>query len=95
MGLHLYLRFRFGDKRNRFSFSATHGEMDLRLLNPMLTKSGKLKTGVIFYRRDKEKGIINFVWKSVLTGLKSQMGFNSEEQKAMKKKVKNKDEKKK
>lgn len=164
----LELRFHFGDKRNRFSFSATLGVMDLRLLNPMLTKllpaeiisgnitvvtvppvsadddeargkiiccytglkfkvnsekestwnsikdgvinwvandllvnndnpskSGKLKTGVIFYRRDKEKGIINFVWKCVLSGLKSQMGFNSEEQKAMKKKVKNRDEKKK
>ncbi|MEI6456084.1 MAG: hypothetical protein WCO93_07330, partial [bacterium] len=159
--LDLNVKFRFGDKRNAFTFSAALGPMDLRELNPMLTKllpaeiisgkstqvsvplvvatdeeahgkliccykglkmkiesekqstwntiktgvinwvandfvvnddnptqSGKLKTGVIFFRRDKEKGIINFIWKSVLSGLKSQMGFNSKEQKEMKKKTK-------
>jgi hypothetical protein len=53
-------------------------------------KSGKMKTGVIFFRRDKEKGIINFLWKSTLSGLKSTMGFNSKEQKEMKKTAKKK-----
>jgi len=150
------VRFRFGDKRNSFSFSANLGSIDLREINPMLTKllpaevisgkvnrlempmvtanddvatgkllfyyhdlsiavtsekkstwtsikkgvvnfvandlivndanptkSGKMKTGMIYFRRDKEKGIINFVWKSALSGLKSTMGFNSKEQKAL------------
>jgi len=45
------------------------------------TASGKMKTGVIYFRRDKEKGIINFLWKSALSGLKSTMGFNSKAQK--------------
>ena len=156
-------RFRFGDVHNVFSFSGYVGPMDLRQVNPMLTKllpaeilsgnithisiplvvanddaskgkmtfcytglklklnnkeettwgsiktgvigwvandfvvnddnpakSGKTKSGLIFFNRDKEKGIINFVWKSVLSGLKSQMGFNSKEQKEMKKAEKKK-----
>ena len=150
--------FRFRDKRNSFTFSAHLGPVDLREINPMLTKlqpaeirsgkidemviplvtanddvatgkllfyysdlriamttkkettwnsikkgvvnfvandlvvnkenpakSGKMKTGLIFFKRDKGKGIINFLWKSAFPGLKSTMGFNSKEQKEMKK----------
>jgi len=157
------VKFRFGDKHNGFSFSGYVGPMDLREVNPMLTKllpaeiisgnitqisiplvvanddeskgkmtfcytglklklnsrkettwnsiksgvvgwvandfvvnndnptkSGKTKSGLISFKRDKEKGIINFVWKSILSGLKSQMGFNSKEQKEMKKAEKKK-----
>ncbi|MEI7500502.1 MAG: hypothetical protein WCK84_08625 [Bacteroidota bacterium] len=54
---------------------------DLVVNNDNPTKSGKMKTGVIFFKRDKEKGIINFLWKSALSGLKSTMGFNSKAQK--------------
>ena len=151
-------RFRFGDTRNSFTFSAHLGPMDLREINPMLTKlqpaeiksgkieqlvvpevtanddvatgkllfyysdlhisvttkkettwnsikqgvinfiandlvvnnenptkSGKMKTGIICFKRDKEKGIINYLWKSAFSGLKSTMGFNSKDQKEMKK----------
>jgi len=56
---------------------------DLVVNNDNPTKSGKMKTGVIFFERDKHKGIINFLWKSTLSGLKSTMGFNSKAQKAM------------
>lgn len=168
--LDLDLRFHFGDPGNHFTFSATLGQMDLREINPMLTKllpaeitsgkvsqvvipnvtanddvaqgtlvfyykdlamkvtdkqnttwssiktglinfvandivipqdnpmkSGKLKSGIIYFERDKEKGIINFVWKSALSGLKSQMGFNSQDQKSIKKesRIQKKEEKKK
>jgi hypothetical protein len=152
------VRFRFGDKKNAFTFSGVLGAIDLREINPMLTKllpaevksgkikemviplveadddvakgnllfyyndlsiamttkeqttwnsikkgvvnwvandivvnndnptkSGKMKTGVVLFHRDKEKGIINFLWKSTFSGLKSTMGFNSKEQKAIKK----------
>jgi len=48
-------------------------------------KSGKMKTGIIYFQRDQEKGIINFLWKSTLSGLKSTMGFNSKKQKEIKK----------
>lgn len=47
------------------------------------TRSGTMKTGTVYFTRDKEKGIINFVWKSALSGLKSTMGFNSKAQKAL------------
>jgi hypothetical protein len=56
---------------------------DLVLNNDNPTASGKMKTGIIFFNRDKEKGIINFLWKSVLSGLKSTIGFNSKAQKAI------------
>lgn len=154
------MKFRVGDKQNGFIYSSSLGPMDLREVNPMLTRlmpaeissgkgrellvqqivanddealgklvftysdlhikissneksiwsdiktgvigfvansfvvnvanptgAGKLNTGVVYFKRDKEKGIINFIWKSVLSGLKSQMGFNSKEQKELKKKA--------
>jgi hypothetical protein len=40
-----------------------------------------MHTGTIYFKRDKSKGIINFLWKSTLSGLKSTMGFNSKAQK--------------
>ena len=54
---------------------------DLIINNDNPTKKGKVHTGTIYFRRDKGKGIINFFWKSVLSGLKSTMGFNSKAQK--------------
>ncbi|MFZ4571475.1 MAG: hypothetical protein ACOYM0_10045 [Bacteroidales bacterium] len=114
------MKFRVGDKQNGFIYSSSLGPMDLREVNPMLTRlmpaeissgkgrellvqqivansfvvnvanptgAGKLNTGVVYFKRDKEKGIINFIWKNVLSGLKSQMGFNSKEQKELKKKA--------
>ncbi|MCX6303691.1 MAG: DUF748 domain-containing protein [Bacteroidetes bacterium] len=56
---------------------------DLIINNSNPSKAGKMKTGVIQFSRDKEKGIINFLWKSALSGLKSTMGFNSKAQKDM------------
>jgi hypothetical protein len=56
---------------------------DLVLNNDNPSKSGKMHTGKIYFERDKEKGIVNFFWKSTLSGLKSTMGFNSKAQKAM------------
>jgi hypothetical protein len=154
--LDVTVRFHFGDPKNKFSFSANMGPVDLTEINPMLTnllparvvsgkikklvvplvmanddvakghllfyyndlsvevldkkqttwtkiktgvinfaandlivnnnnptKAGKMKTGVIHFIRAKDKGIINFFWKSTLSGLKSTMGFNSKAQKEM------------
>jgi len=55
--------------------------------------NGKLHSGIIYFQRDKHKSIINFVWKSIFSGLKSNMGFNSKEQKAIKKGNKKSDKK--
>lgn len=148
------VRFNFGDPKNSFTFSALLGDINLKEINPMLSKlipaevtsgkinklfipmvfanddvatgkllfyykdlsinlidqkkttwnkiktgtikfvansfiinnnnpttSGKMHTGIIHFSRDKSKGIINFLWKSTLSGLKSTMGFNSKAQK--------------
>jgi len=152
--LNATVRFNFGDKSNAFTFSALLGEINLKEINPMLSKllpaevsggkinklvipmvfandnvatgkllfyyqglsinlldqkkttwskiksgaikfvannfvindnnpssSGKMRTGTVYFTRDKTKGIINFLWKSTLSGLKSTMGFNSKAQK--------------
>jgi hypothetical protein len=50
---------------------------------------GKMKQGVIYFERDTTKGFFNFVWKSVLSGIKSSVGFNSKTQKEMIKQRKN------
>ncbi|MEI6683288.1 MAG: DUF748 domain-containing protein [Bacteroidota bacterium] len=54
---------------------------DLVISNNNPSKSGKMKTGIIHFRRNKQSSIFNFLWKSVLSGLKSTMGFNSKAQK--------------
>ena len=154
--------FRFGDKSNKFSFSAKMGSLDLREINPMLSKlvpghvesgilrqmvipkvqandneaygslllyysdlnikmdkqkdgawekiktgvinfvandivvnnnnptsSGKMKTGVIHFVRHKDKGIVNYLWKSAFSGIKSTVGINDKQQKQIKKANKN------
>lgn len=48
-------------------------------------KNGKIRVGYISYERDKSKGFFNFVWKSILSGIKSSLGYNSQEQKEIKK----------
>ena len=47
--------------------------------------SGKLKKGIIYFQRDTTKGFFNYVWKSTLSGLKSSVGLNSDEQRQIKK----------
>jgi len=64
----------------------------IRKSNP--GKKGKLRTGVVYFQRDKHKSIINFIWKSTLSGLKSNMGFNTKEQKGIKKEERTKKRKK-
>jgi hypothetical protein len=59
------------------------------------TKSGNLKTGTIYFQRNKHSSIFNYLWKSIFTGLKSTMGFNSATQKSMIKSEKEKHKEKK
>jgi hypothetical protein len=56
---------------------------DIIVNNDNPTKSGKLKTGTIYFQRKKQSSIFNFLWKSIFSGLKSTMGFNSDVQKSM------------
>ena len=50
--------------------------------------NGSMKPGYIYFERDLSKGFLNLVWKSMLSGIKSTVGFNSKSQKEMKKKLK-------
>ncbi len=45
------------------------------------TKTGKMTTGIVRFERDKEKSILNYLWKTTFSGLKSTLGINSKEQK--------------
>jgi len=49
------------------------------------SSNGKFRPGVIYFKRDKEKSIFNFLWKSTFSGLKSTMGINTDKQKEIKK----------
>ena len=42
---------------------------------------GKVKSGIILAERDSSRGFFNFVWKSILSGIKSSVGVESKEQK--------------
>ena len=50
-------------------------------------QNGKVRKGIIYFKRDTTKAFFNYIWKSTLSGLKSSVGFNTEEQKEIKKKL--------
>jgi hypothetical protein len=58
------------------------------LVNLLIAKNnpddgGKMRQGIIYFERDTTKGFVNFIWKSVLSGIKSSVGVNSKTQKEM------------
>ncbi len=61
------------------------------MINDLVVKSNnpkfarKPRVGQVYFERDYRKGFINYIWKSVLSGLMSTMGFNSKEQRKGKK----------
>jgi hypothetical protein len=57
--------------------------VNLLLADSNPNADGKMKQGVIYFERDPSKGIFNFLWKSVLSGLKSTLGFNTKAQKVI------------
>jgi hypothetical protein len=82
------LAFEIQDKSNTTWGSIKTGVINFVasdfVVNPFNpTAKGKMHEGTVLFTRDKYKGIINFIWKSVFSGLKSTMGFNSKEQKAV------------
>ncbi|MBC8486638.1 MAG: hypothetical protein H8D45_11425 [Bacteroidetes bacterium] len=62
------------------------------MLNDILIKSnnpeflGKIRKGEVYFNRDTKKSILNYIWKSVMSGTLSTMGFNTKEQRKEKKK---------
>jgi hypothetical protein len=56
------------------------------MINDLVVKSNnprfarKPRVGEVYFKRDTQKSIVNYVWKSVLSGLMSTMGFNNRAQ---------------
>ena len=68
--------------KNRIIGFAANNILDFKS-NP--NYNGILRTGFIYFERDKRKGFINFLWKSSLSGIISSFGLNSKQQKEWKK----------
>jgi len=62
--------------------------VNLLLANSNPNENGRLTVGIIYFERDETKGFFNFLWKSVLSGIKSTVGINTKMQKEIKKKKK-------
>jgi hypothetical protein len=66
------------------------------MINDLVVKSNnprfarKPRVGEVYFKRDTRKSIVNYVWKSVLSGLMSTMGFNNKAQRQDRKENKNK-----
>lgn len=65
--------------------------VNLYLADRNPNEAGKMKTGIIYYERDPSKGFFNFVWKSILSGIKSSVGVNTKAQREIKKQLKRKE----
>ena len=61
----------------------------IRPNNPRLL--GKTETGIIWFERDRRKSFVNFIWKGILSGALSTMGFNTKNQRLEKKDIRKKD----
>jgi hypothetical protein len=51
----------------------------------------KPRVGVVYFERDKNKAIPNYIWKSTLSGVLSTMGFNNKQQRKERKAYKKSD----
>jgi hypothetical protein len=51
----------------------------------------KPRVGIVYFKRDKNKAIPNYIWKSTLSGVLSTMGFNNKYQRKEKKEYKRSD----
>jgi hypothetical protein len=64
------------------------------MINDLVVKSNnpkfarKPRVGQVYFVRDDRKGVVNYIWKSVLSGLMSTMGFNNKAQRKEKKESK-------
>ena len=72
------------------------GSMAKLLLNDILIKSnnpswfGKTRVGEVYFKRNTQKSIVYYTWKSILSGIMSTMGYNNKEQRQEKRTLKRK-----
>ncbi len=58
-------------------------DLVLRSNNPVWFR--RPRVGIVYFKRDRNKSIVNFVWKSTLSGILSTLGFNNKEQRKRRK----------
>ena len=54
--------------------------------NPRFARSPRI--GQVYFERDREKAILNYVWKSLLSGMLSSVGINTKEQRQERREMK-------
>ncbi len=70
------------------------GSMANLLLNDIFIRSNnpginnKMRSGEVYFKRNTQKSIVYYTWKSILSGLMSTMGYNNKEQRHEKRALK-------
>jgi len=90
------LKIELYDRDKAENASGLGGSMANLLLNDIFVKSnnpgflGKTKEGEVYFKRNTQKSIVFYTWKSILSGLMSTMGYNNKEQRQEKRALRNK-----
>ncbi|MFK5857521.1 MAG: hypothetical protein QM503_15430 [Bacteroidota bacterium] len=90
------LKIELYDREKAQNAKGLGGNMANLLLNDILIKSnnpgflGKTRTGEVYFKRNTQKSIVSYTWKSILSGIMSTMGFNNKEQRQEKRAIKRK-----
>jgi len=58
----------------------------IKSYNPRFARTPR--KGVVYYKRDSQRSVVNYLWKSLLSGMLSTMGINTKEQRQQKKIIK-------
>jgi hypothetical protein len=58
-------------------------EIFLKSNNPRFAR--KVRLGEVYCKRDDQKSIFNYLWKGLLSGIESTLGYNNREQRKEKK----------
>lgn len=80
------LKIELYDRYKAKNTTGLTGSMANLLLNDIFIKSnnpgflGKTKPGEVYFKRNTQKSIVYYTWKSILSGLMSTMGYNNKEQ---------------
>jgi hypothetical protein len=90
------LKIELYDREKAKNTKGLTGGMASLLLNDVFIKSnnpgflGKTRPGEVYFKRDTQKSIVSYIWKSVMSGLMSTMGYNNKEQRQEKRALKRK-----
>lgn len=90
------LKIELYDREKAENASGLGGSMANLILNDIFIKSrnpgflGKTRPGEVYFKRNTQKSIVFYTWKSILSGLMSTMGYNNKEQRQEKRALRRK-----